>query len=140
MQCNTVQYSTVQYSISRVCVIIVNVVNCSRDLQCHGRSQAIHMTDIPLGTKRQFVSIATPANLLYLYFHCNKSHDTQSTWDIVLFKVLSMHDTQTIPSYFGLYLRYLSSIAFEMVHMTRFEYEVRIYCQSQTNLKVVKWG
>ena len=23
---------------------------------------------------------------------------------------------------------------------TRFEYEVRIYCQSQTNLKVVKWG
>ena len=25
-------------------------------------------------------------------------------------------------------------------HMTRFEYEVRIYCQSRTNLKVVKWG
>ena len=25
-------------------------------------------------------------------------------------------------------------------YMTRFEYEVRIYCQSQTKLKVVKWG
>ena len=25
-------------------------------------------------------------------------------------------------------------------HKTRFEYEVRIYCQSRTNLKVVKWG
>ena len=24
--------------------------------------------------------------------------------------------------------------------MTRFEYEVRIYCQSRRNLKVVKWG
>ena len=26
------------------------------------------------------------------------------------------------------------------VHMTRFENEVRIYCQSRKNLKVVKWG
>ena len=31
------------------------------------------------------------------------------------------------------------SITHTMI-MTRFEYEVRIYCQSQTKLKVVKWG
>ena len=33
----------------------------------------------------------------------------------------------------------LDPIYFE-VHMTRFKNEVRSYCKSQTNLKVVKWG
>ena len=53
--------------------------------QFHGRSQAIHMTDIPLGTTRQFVSNATSANRLNTHTYSTKSHVRDST-------SLGMHD------------------------------------------------
>ena len=74
------------YSLFFACAaLFVQDRNCvelhrSKDLQqCHGRSQAIHMTDIPLGTTRQFVSNATSANRLNTHTYCTKSHVRDST-------------------------------------------------------------
>ena len=71
-------------------------------------------------------------------------HEDVLIWHLKVIKVESPdHDNNIMVSFGEVWSnrdKPMSTDDWTKAGTTRFEYEVRIYCQSRTNLKVVKWG
>ena len=76
----------------------------------------------------------------FRFVHIYRNRKNRKNWEqcVVFGEIFAVLQRQNLS--WKLYLWKKLNIVHEDGHKTRFEYEVRIYCQSRTNLKVVKWG